>query len=111
VKKVSDITVKILQDIRDDVRALKGEASGTNHRLDATNQRLDNLKEEVDVLREDLGHRIVESEMRTATAITKLAGDVQEMTAVLRASAELRPRVERCERDIAELQRQNRQGS
>jgi hypothetical protein len=51
----------------------------------------------------DLAQRIVHSEIRTATAIAELAGDIREMTGVLRNASELRPRVERCEHDIADL--------
>jgi division protein CdvB (Snf7/Vps24/ESCRT-III family) len=83
------LTVKILKEIRDEVRA-------TNQRLDATNQRLD-------AVRTELGERIVESELRTATAITDLATTVRDMTTVLRAQADLKPRVERCEQDIRDL--------
>jgi uncharacterized protein YceH (UPF0502 family) len=46
---------------------------------------------------------VVESELRTATAITDLAVTVRDMTSVLRAQSDLRPRVERCEQDIAKL--------
>ncbi len=64
--------------------------------VDATNDRLDTLREE-------LSRRIVESEVRTATALTDLAGTVREMTAHLKGQHDLKPRVERCEQDIAEL--------
>ena len=52
-----------------------------------------------------LSRRVVESEIRTATAIADLAGAVNQMTGVLRASHDLRPRAERCEQDIAELKK------
>jgi hypothetical protein len=87
----TDITVEILRDIRDEVR-------NTNVRIDHTNERLDTMREE-------LSRRIVESEVRTSTAIADLAGTVREMTQVLRAANDLRPRVERCEQDIVELKR------
>ena len=83
------ITVRILKEIRDEVRR-------TNERLDATKERLD-------AMHAGLSQRIVESELRTATAITELAATVRDMTSVLRAQNDLRPRVDRCERDIAEL--------
>jgi uncharacterized protein Yka (UPF0111/DUF47 family) len=54
---------------------------------------------------DELSRRIVDSEMRTATAITELAGTVGELTDVLRRQADLRPRVEQNERDIDELKR------
>jgi len=64
------------------------------------------LREHTDAGFEALGHRIVESETRTATALTDLAGTVREMTSVLKAQADLRPRVEKCEQEIADIKRQ-----
>ena len=87
MKKPTDLTVAILKEIR-------GEARKTNARLDQTNARLSSLEK-----------RLVESELRTATALTDLAGTVRDMTAVFRAQADLRPRVEKCERDIESLKR------
>jgi hypothetical protein len=87
----TDLTIEILRSIRDEVKQ-------TNTRIDSTNTRLD-------ALREELSARIVASEIRTATAITDLAYTVREMTGVLRAQNDLRPRVDRCEQDIAELKR------
>ena len=87
----TDVTIEILKDIRDEVRQTRTDLSS---RIDATNERIDGLS-----------RRVVESEVRTATAIADLAGAVSEMTGVLRASHDLRPRVERCEQDIAELKK------
>lgn len=80
----TDVTIEILKDIRDEVRQTRTDLS----------ERIDGLS-----------RRVVESEIRTATAITDLAGAVNQMTGVLRASHDLRPRVERCEQDIAELKK------
>jgi predicted nucleic acid-binding Zn-ribbon protein len=90
------MTVRILKEIRDEVRR-------TNERLDATNERLDATNERLEAMHAGLSQRIVESELRTATAITELAATVRDMTSVLRTQNDLRPRVDRCERDIAEL--------
>lgn len=84
-----NLSVRILKEIRDEVRR-------TNERIDATNAQLE-------AMHTGLSQRIVESELRTATAITELAATVRDMTSVLRAQNDLRPRVERCEQDIAEL--------
>jgi len=96
----TDITVEILKDIRQELRKTREDVS----------DRIDALREEVsdhiDTLREELSGRIVDSEIRTSTAIADLAGTVVDMTQVLRASHDLRPRVERCELEIAELRRQ-----
>lgn len=88
---MDDITVQILKDIRANTRDV-------SDRLDQTNARLDSLREE-------LSRRIVESELRTATAMTDLAGSVREVAQILRAQHDLRPRVERCEAEIAELKK------
>jgi hypothetical protein len=94
----TDITIEILKDIR----AAIGD---TNERLEGTNDRLDQTNARIDLLRDELSRRIVESEIRTSTAITALAGTVVDMTEILRAAHDLRPRVERCEQDIVELKR------
>jgi hypothetical protein len=70
--------------------------SPTNSRLNETNVRLESL-------REDLGRRIVESELHTATAITDLAGSVRELITSIKEDRDLRGRVDRCEKDIAQL--------
>ena len=102
-------TIEILKGIRDEVRS-------TNSRIDETNTRRDTMREDlsgrIEAMREELSGRIeglstriVESEIRTSTAITDLAGTMREMTSVLRVQHDLRPRVERCERDIDDLRR------
>lgn len=85
----TDVTIEILKGIRDEGRK-------TNERIDQTNRQLVQLGE-------DLSHRIVESEMRTATAITDLAGTVRDLVTTLRLNNDLRPRLERCEHEIAIL--------
>lgn len=92
----TDVAIEILKSIRDEGRK-------TNERLDQTNQRLDQTNHHLVQLGEDLSQRIVESEMRTATAITDLAGTVRELVSVLRTNNDLRPRLERCEQEIATL--------
>lgn len=87
----ADHTLRVLTEIRDEVRS-------TNQRVDQTNQRLEQLGE-------SLSRRIVESEMRTATAITELAQSVEGLTGFLREALDLAPRVARCESEIDELKR------
>lgn len=91
-----DLTLEVLRDIR-------AEGRKTNERLDKTNERLNETNARLEAMREELSRRIVESELRTATAITDLAGSVREMTTLLREDRDLRGRVERCEKDIAGL--------
>jgi predicted nucleic acid-binding Zn-ribbon protein len=101
----SDLTIEILKEIRDEVRQTNFRIDETNFRIEKTNLRIEKTNEGVDTGFADVARRIVESEIRTSTAIADLAGTVREMTSVLRAQHDLRPRVERCERDIAALQR------
>ena len=98
-----NLSVRILKEIRDEVRRTNEQLVATSARIDATNERLDVTNERLDAMHAGLSQRIVESELRTATAITELAATVRDMTSVLRAQDDLRPRVERCERDIAEI--------
>jgi predicted nucleic acid-binding Zn-ribbon protein len=98
----TDLTIEALKGIRHEVRELGTRVDGTNERLEAMSTE---LRAEVHGMREELSRRIVESEIRTSTAIAELAGTVREMTSVLRASHDLRPRVERCEQEIVEMKR------
>ncbi|MCA9598418.1 MAG: hypothetical protein KC776_34130 [Myxococcales bacterium] len=100
-----DVTIGVLRAIRDEVSLTNQRLDQTNQRLDQTNHRLDQTNQRLEAMRDELSRRIVESEVRTATAITELAGTVREMTAILRASHDLRPRLERCEGDIVALSR------
>jgi hypothetical protein len=76
------------------LRAIWKETKGLNQRVDGTNERLEGMRDE-------LGRGIVDSEMRTAIALANLAGAIREIIGILRASSDLRPRVEKCEQDIA----------
>lgn len=97
----TDLTIEILKSIRDEVKQtnVRLETMGCElgGRIDETNVRIETMGHE-------LGRRIVESELRTSTALTELAGSVRDLTTLLRVQGELRPRVEKCEHDIAELQ-------
>ena len=103
----TDLTIEILKGIRDEIRMTRTELSERidgmrdelSGRIDEVSGRIDEVSGRIDLLSD----RVVASEIRTATATTDLAGTVREMTSVLRAQHDLRPRVERCERDIADL--------
>ena len=94
----NDLTIEILKDIRASVRETNSELGTLRASVRETNG-------ELGTLREELSRRIVESEVRTATAITDLAGSVRDVAAALRSQHDLRPRVERCETEIAELKK------
>ncbi|MGO8991688.1 MAG: hypothetical protein ACLQVI_00060 [Polyangiaceae bacterium] len=106
----TDLTIEILKSIRDEVKGTNARLDKTNARLDETNARLDSLRDETNTRLDEtnvridtLTRRVVESEIRTSTAITDLAGTVRELTTVLRTQSDLRPRVERCEQEIEAL--------
>jgi uncharacterized protein YPO0396 len=90
----NEITVEILKDIRAEIRATN---SGQVTLREELSKRIDETNRELGAVREELSKRIVASEMRTATALTELAGSVQDVAAMLRLQHDLRPRVERCE--------------
>lgn len=94
----TNLTIEILKDIRDEARRMGDRIDQTNDRLDQTNERLETMREE-------LSRRIVESEIRTSTAITDLAGTVRELTSYLKQANDLRPRLEQCEVDIIGIKR------
>jgi uncharacterized protein Yka (UPF0111/DUF47 family) len=101
----SDLTIEVLKSIRDEVRATNERMDGLRDDVHATNGRIDALRADTQQGFSEVSRRIVESDVRTATAITDLAGTVRDMTAVLRAQHDLRPRLEQCERDIDALKR------
>lgn len=118
-----DEQVKVLRAIWTEMKALKAslerelEATRvelgsridqTNARLDQTNARLDavrsELKDEIDGLR----RRVLESEVRLATAVTQLSTDVQSLSGLIREwreehradRAEMRVRLNRLEEHV-----------
>ena len=100
-----DLTIRVLIEIRDEIRS-------TNQRVDRTSDRIDHLSGRIDGLGthlsgriDDLGARMVEAELRTSTAITELHGTIHDVHSLLVDRLDLRDRVERCERDIDELKR------
>jgi uncharacterized protein Yka (UPF0111/DUF47 family) len=94
----TDITIEILRGIRQGVE-------DTNARIDETNKRVDAFRSELKDEISQLSRRVVESEVRTATAITDLHGTLREVRDMLREDLSLRPRLERCENDIDEIRR------
>lgn len=98
-----DLTLEVLKQIRDDGRRNGERIDETNARLNETNGRLNETNVRIDAMRDELGRRIVESEMRTATAITDLHGTVKELITTIKEDRDLRGRVDRCEKDIAQL--------
>ena len=125
-----DEHLEVLRAIWGEMKILNGRIEQTNARLDQTNIRLEavrselkgeisalrsEIKEEIGALRSELKeeidglrHRVVESEVRLATATTQLSHDVQELTGLVREwrhehredKAQLKARVERIEQHL-----------
>ncbi|MBI4868877.1 MAG: hypothetical protein HY816_18210 [Candidatus Wallbacteria bacterium] len=105
--KPTDLTVKILTEIRDAVRETNSRIDQTNSRIDQTNSRIDQTNSQLEGTRvglsqriDAIGDRITESEIRTATAIMKLSGTLEDVKSLLRERLDLSDRVDRCESDI-----------
>lgn len=92
-----DLTVKILVEIRDEIRKTNERIDETNMRLDA---RIDHTNTRLDEVKESLSRAIVESEIRTATSIMGLAGTLDVIKDLLTDRLDVRERVDRCEQDI-----------
>jgi chromosome segregation ATPase len=107
-KRRDDQQVEILRGIWNEMKALNARVDQTNARLDQTNARLEairvELRDEIDGLR----RRVVESEVRLATATTQLSSDVQALSGLIREwreehrgdRAELRARIARLEERV-----------
>lgn len=99
--ETDDTTVRVLVEIRNELRTglqdVRGELREGLHEvrdeIRQTNQRLDKVDSRLD----QQGQRIVESEIRTATAITELHGTLRDVHDWLKSQRDLRDRVERCE--------------
>ena len=99
----TDLTLEVLKSIRDEVRETRMELSGEVRDVRAE---LSGLSGEVREIRTDLAavaRRVVESEVRTSTAITELHGTVRDLVDVLRSQQDVRPRIERAEHEITEI--------
>jgi chromosome segregation ATPase len=103
----TDLTIQILQGIRDELRRTREELSAridqTNVKLDQTNVKLDQNRQDLAETRDDVAHRIVDSELRLATAVGDMVKTTQDLKQLLKEQLELRPRVEKCEQEIAAI--------
>lgn len=109
-----DLTLRILGEIRDGVRATNQRLDQTNQRLDQTNQRLDQarteLRDEIAQTRTEIAQtrnellaRIADTDLRLGTGIINLNASTRDVHDLFTERFDLRDRVERCEHDIAEI--------
>ncbi len=112
------ITVKILAELREDIRGMRTDArdmeARLGERLDQTNGRLDNrierldnrierLDNRIDQLRGDLKSEITASETRIATRQTDHTAATRDLYDLIQDRLQLRDRVEQLEYDVANL--------
>jgi uncharacterized protein YlxW (UPF0749 family) len=90
------------------LRAIFEEMKLLNARVERTNERLDAVRTDVTDELDHLRRRVVESEVRLATATTQLSGDVQTLSGLIREwreehrsdRAEMKDRVARLEQHV-----------
>ena len=100
-----NLTVRVLIEIRDELRGTNQRLDQTNARLDQANERLDQTNERLDQVRTDLKEELFAAEVRSATQMTALIGSSRDVADLLRDRFDLRDRVERCEREIEALKK------
>jgi len=99
-----DVTVKLLADIRDELRSGLGAVRTEIGELrQEVRTEIGGLREELHVGLADVRREMLASEMRHATRVTEQTAATRNLYELLQDRFDLRDRVERCEHDIAEL--------
>ncbi|MBN8612787.1 MAG: hypothetical protein J0L92_19485 [Deltaproteobacteria bacterium] len=98
MSNTSDLTVKILSEIRDEIRGTRVDLSA---KIDQTNARLEETNQKVDLL----ARRQTETEVRLATEIVALAGAVDRTNKLLRERLDDRDRIDDIDRRVSALER------
>jgi hypothetical protein len=83
MKKPAETTLAVLKEIRRELRANNGRFDAFHQELRGLRGEFQGLRGEVHEVRGDLSapsRRVFESGIRTATALTELAGTVRELT-------------------------------
>lgn len=83
---MNELTVKILGQIRDELRATRSDLTS---RLDQTNERLDQTNERL----ERLERRQIETEVRLSTELVTVASAITDLSKVLVVDRKLRTQV------------------
>lgn len=103
--KTVDLTVKLLEQIRDEIRTTRTDLAA---RLDGTNARVDGLSERLDGTNgrlDGLERRRTESELRVATELVALSGAVRDVKDLLRERLDDRDRIDDHEKRLQALER------
>lgn len=85
-RRMNELTVKILGQIRDELKATRSDLSS---RLDQTNERLDQTNERL----ERLERRQVETEVRLSTELVSVASAISDLSKTLVEDRKLRAQV------------------
>jgi hypothetical protein len=101
MSNTSDLTVRILSEIRDEIRGTRADLSA---KIDQTNARLEETNQKVDLL----ARRQTETEVRLATEIVALAGAVDRTNKLLRERLDDRDRIDDIDRRVTALERAKR---
>jgi predicted RNase H-like nuclease (RuvC/YqgF family) len=96
-KKV-DATLKVLGEIRDELR-------GTNQRLDGTNDRLDANVQRLDARIDDLRREVHEGNVRISTELVAVAKSVDDVKTLLLERVQNRDRIDDHERRLERLEK------
>ncbi len=99
---MSDLTTKVLIEIRDEIRATRTELSG---RIDATNARIDATNTHLGAQLKVLGQRQTESDVRLGTELAAVRHGVDQVVDLLRADRTLRHDVDDLKERVANLER------
>jgi len=118
--ETNDLTVRILQEIRDELRDTKatlgaridgngarieGLGASLNARIDATNIEVRTTREELRAEIRTTNQRLTEYSLRHTTRIHDLVGMMRYISSKLDLAGSLEERMDACERDIADLKR------
>lgn len=101
--KPTNLTVKILTEIRDAVRECHVRIDQTNQRLDLTNREMHQGFENLGGYVNALHSKVNEAEIRTATLMVGVSRSMDELRSELIKRHDLYGRMDRCETDIQVL--------
>ena len=103
----TDLTIEILKDIRTEIRTtreeLRSEIGSVRDELRTTreelSERIGRTNERIDV--------VVEGQIRLATEVVAVAGEIREVSALVREDRQLRAKVEDHDKRIARLEQRS----
>jgi chromosome segregation ATPase len=102
-----DLTVKILREIRDEIRKTNARLDGTNGRLDSTNDRVEAMGKRLDNRITEttarLDDRITQLDLRLGSELVAVNASLREVVGLLRERRDEWHRLDRHEERLADL--------